>query len=111
MSEAKHTKGPWHVGDVQIVEVDTEEARTDPNNSYVHDAGQLEIEIHGDNAQADARLVAAAPDMLAVLTELIDMLLPTQAAQARLSQGVQSAVIRARTTIAKATGGPSESKP
>lgn len=96
MTEEKHSPGPWQIKHAvgEYYDIETEQR-------FVAQT------VH----KQDVNLLAAAPDMLAVLTELIDMLLPTQAAQARLSQGVQSAVIRARTTIAKATGVASESKP
>lgn len=66
---SKHTPGPWHVNAIK-------------NGKIVGDASAAEYDkmmINGTNAgvatvfrRRDASLIAAAPDMLAVLLEIIE---------------------------------------
>jgi hypothetical protein len=102
-----HTPGPWHIG-----------SEHDDNGDYRYDSCGWPHFV-GDNRQetgrcdyhmatgiqniADARLIAAAPDLLAALEEMTDMaadLLP----KAGPSGWGEIAIDNARAAIAKATG-------
>lgn len=80
--EHKHTPGPWTVNGGDDVWIG--------NRTCVH---------IGD--EDDARLIAAAPDLLEVLKSLLDMDISY-----RRGPVVQEAVEKARAAIAKATGEP-----
>ena len=77
-----HTPGPWHATLHQV---------GDENNVRVADCYSLE-KGH-DTARANARLIAAAPDLLAALEALL-----------LLADPCESAVGVARAAIAKARG-------
>ena len=81
MTEAKHTPGPWALGAETIVISST------VGGGCVADCGYRE------EGNADARLIAAAPDMLEAL----------KLAEAAMGNMNAAAVVRA--AIAKATGG------
>jgi hypothetical protein len=82
MSNTQHTPGPWTA-----------------NRRYVETDEATVCEVFGGN-RADARLIAAAPELLAALQSLIDMDVAYQR-----GPKVEDAVEVARTVIAKATGG------
>ena len=88
---SKHTPGPW-------------EARADPNSSLPDDwcigTGPQNIDKVAVCSKCDARLIAAAPELLEALQEMID------------AHAIPSTVCNERPTyekamkaIAKATGG------
>lgn len=92
---AKHTPGPWLVdgnvirGDAQI-------------NGSVSVACVLDVAYPygrwaGESAKANAKLISAAPDLLAALQSVL--------ANSLDSQGLADAHKQARAAIAKATGG------
>lgn len=72
-AKTTHTPGPWFVGEVTMVDVETDAERPDQWHAYVHDNGCLEANVSSDRAFADARLIAAAPDMLAALEFIAQM--------------------------------------
>lgn len=92
MSAAAHTPGPWLHYDVFNGDKDAVIAMN-PNRSVAKTTGQR-VERKGN-----ARLIAAAPDLLAALTSLIDMDVAYQRGPL-----VSAAVDIARAAIAKATG-------
>lgn len=68
MSAAKHTPGPWShdgMGDITGVE-------NDPANDCIGrvDVAAVYLRTVPGRSQANARLIAAAPELLAVLQEL-----------------------------------------
>lgn len=98
MSEAKHTPGPWRV------EVDTgPEAAWERKWPTIH-AEKYEVVgcegLYGDyeTDMANARLIAAAPDLLDALVQFVDEF------EGCYADG-EPAMIKARAAIAKATGG------
>lgn len=95
MSETKHTPGPWHVGEVAILDRDTGQERPDPHSAWVHNDGSFEVSLISSDASADARLIAAAPDMLEALIDLV------KEASEYYEGGKLGA---ARAAVAKATG-------
>lgn len=86
MSDTKHTNGPWHEGSHRAIES--------------HSGTICEVYSHMGIEEADAnqKLIAAAPELLYELETLV-----------QYAQGgdvpPKSVVDRARAAIAKATGG------
>jgi hypothetical protein len=73
MSAAKHTPGPWHVKQLMSY-VDQFEIRG-PRDSGVMVARTIEwgSAAEGDDpSEANARLIAAAPELLEALQEMVD---------------------------------------
>ncbi len=100
---AAHTPGPWEVADGRRVGVTLpcrlEECGFDSHCvalTYGHDPRI--------NAEANARLIAAAPDMLAALCMLSDALPSDKYMRERGSVPGQG-ILMMRAAIAKATGG------
>lgn len=90
---AQHTPGPWYIGmrPGPMIYGDA------PRGAQVADmSGPL---IPADENSANARLIAAAPDLLAALREIAD--LPGYVRGSALEMAVQTA----RAAIAKAEGG------
>ena len=101
---SKHTPGPWEWnGPNQLWggERATEEVLTAKDDGEPYGMHSALIEHHWDGgvAKANARLIAAAPELLEALRALIDMDVAYQRGPA-----VQEAVEAARAAIAKATG-------
>jgi hypothetical protein len=94
MTTATHTPGPWRVFDTFVdPEIVTDQPTAHETESLVQFKGQR-------NAKANARLMAAAPEMLEALQLCEDVL----ADLARLDDGTPSvsALNMARAAIAKA---------
>ena len=85
----KHTPGPWHLSASKACIWHQDHGRicTPPNHAQVW------------NWEPNARLIAAAPELLAALEALLDMDVAYQR-----GPRVQDAVAVARTAIAKAKG-------
>lgn len=105
MSEAAHTAGPWQ--------------QYHPEHDPLHIVGNVDQGAHGDmiftvivdevgggdRASANARLIAAAPDLLEALQDLLD---DTQHATHNCGDTVENCpVLAARAAIAKARGASS----
>lgn len=91
MGETKHTPGPWHVGDLdknyqRIVCGEHIEIAT----CWHHCVGSIEREM-----EANARLIAAAPDLLEACRYIVE---------AGETGDEMLAIENARAAIAKATG-------
>lgn len=113
MSEAKHTPGPWmmpHFAD------DSATCNcTSVLSDSQHGMGCIATVPHGDEnepleiAKANARLIAAAPDLLEALKDLltitIDLRAKVAAAGVATSFAELEAITYAETAIAKAEGG------
>lgn len=101
MSKAQHTPGPWHV--VTCVE-------DDPTTRYIDDApgedgerGYYLAEVeHYDlqELEANARLIAAAPELLEALERIVSINGSTKGAQSLVDEFKHIA----RAAIAKAKG-------
>jgi hypothetical protein len=90
----KHTQGPWQVGYAVDDYGDTEIII-----EKITSSGSLLVAVAVGGLlgqEANARLIAAAPDLLAVLQELIDIEGP--------QPGTATWADKARAAIAKATG-------
>lgn len=94
--EANHTPGPWALaeGSWEI------EARVDPENSetYYAPVAMLDTDWSGGIVEANARLIAAAPDMLDALSDIV------ASSDANCGDSLANAIETARAAIAKATG-------
>lgn len=93
----QHTPGPWITGDASIWALDDCEfhAIVDcPLNQTCRDT---------ETAWANARLIAASPDLLAALENMVSHF-PHWAAQIDMKQIDRDAIGMARAAIAKATG-------
>lgn len=109
---AKHTPGPWSFDDNYMwIE------RTDSGSRYHHRV----IAANGDtwtpialcksNAKSvdnaeNARLIAASPDLLSVLMDMVEFLEPMRFDRPRDDKRAEELDIRARAVIEKATGQP-----
>jgi len=98
MSEAKHTPGPWYVRTNRHPETDGRpwgwlDAKP-PGSGQNAIPGVSVTWTRGERSEANARLIAAAPDMLEKLQYAVEIL---------SAEGYDVAPIRE--TIAKATGG------
>jgi hypothetical protein len=96
-TQTKHTPGPWTV-------VGTHVERHDGDGIYsrlaaCHDT--MICEEHGGTALANARLIAAAPDLLVALEQCVSIIV--RHANATLGDGVVTLQV-ARAAIAKAQG-------
>lgn len=59
MSELKHTKGNWHAKDGQV---------------YPEETGVTIAHVYpGENQEADSKVIAAAPDLLAACEEWLEI--------------------------------------
>jgi hypothetical protein len=92
---AQHTPGPWRISDGVSSHVYLIDGRIDGQSSAVAEI----VFAHARNP-ADARLIAAAPDLLAALRDVLRI---ATAASIGVS-GNQPRLDRARAAIAKAEG-------
>ncbi|TLX12106.1 hypothetical protein [Rhizobium sp. MHM7A] len=100
MTESKHTPGPWHVDPKS-----PEESFFEDVNVLRHDGLAIAVCVHnGDilppEPEANARLIAAAPDLLEALKEFASM--PCETDGAEDLEGGCCRTCRARAAIAKA---------
>lgn len=96
MSEHKHTRGPWRVaGGTKSVWTVT--AHGEGNISKTVNGGYLIADTFGTDRRANADLIAAAPELLAVARLVLDVD-NAKSAKEHLEK-------MARAAIAKATGG------
>lgn len=102
---SKHTKGPWLPhwlmgnGDTHwIVPADQPNAPLAKVDAFAPTDGDMELE-----GKANARLIAAAPDLLAALRDVIGWI-PGGASEMWHTDAPSKAVERARAAIAKAEG-------
>lgn len=87
---AKHTPGPWRVHNLRV------EPPPDPQRA---NGGWTVAQVYGPDAEANARLIAAAPELLEALAWFVD---PNN--DSPTLDEFDAAVDVARLAIAKATG-------
>lgn len=114
---AAHTPGPWTVTSCLDYWVDHGRPITDADKGFrgVAHCGDIawpNFDAHQAEWEANARLITAAPDMLAVLQEMFCEPGPVVVALAGNPIACDALEARARAAIAKALGtaGPSEPK-
>lgn len=103
-SETKHTPGPWGYGQV---EEGIWGIYFNPDGYDIEDAAVYMRDTEDDRSEADARLIAAAPDLLEALTELLRMIDAGVSAETMIScesRNISSVLGDARVAIAKAEG-------
>lgn len=92
------TPGPWKVVDGLLVVADDAEG-VEPLIAKVDDG-----DVADEQALADARLIAAAPDLLAALAGMVDNIRFAGATNRYEHESMAQAVIAARAAMAKAQG-------
>jgi hypothetical protein len=98
----KHTPGPWHVETWQIGEAKTDQVVvTTPAHVVAYVKGSFPP--NPDELQADALLIAAAPDMREALSEIADLLKRHSAFKSG-NDTLHYCAHKALTAIAKAKG-------
>ncbi|MCP1765031.1 hypothetical protein [Bradyrhizobium japonicum] len=98
--EAKHTPGPWTVHH-SMRDCVTFEGRHGTENLFLENLDGY----YACQSEADARLIAAAPDLVEALQEYDDAFTEFNAEDKDSRTRMRQAVIKARTAIAKAKGG------
>ena len=93
--KATHTPGPWKAVDAFV--------ENNPNRWMVARGGWggPNIADCGPGAEADARLIAAAPELLATLRELVEWVTDNRGGDLPITD---PAIKQARAAITKATG-------
>ena len=89
MSESKHTKGPW------IVRNESEIAGWSKTGKSWVVARTTAAKVGRDAANANARLIAAAPDLLAALEDSL-YVGADEAIKALIRQSARDAIARAK---------------
>ena len=103
----KHTPGPWMIDPKYLSEIQTADDKTICSAWHQHAAGQ-EIVVTGvlecslEESAANAKLIAAAPDLLEALIAMEEALCSDFKTQKARMEG-RRALIAARAAIAKAT--------
>lgn len=100
---AEWTKEPWEIGSVERADGTPVEDR-----AIVYMGDRCEANIEGDDAHANARLIAAAPQMAEVLAELEEMEAhnPADLLGGVAGQAIADFKVRMRAALAAARGGP-----
>ena len=93
MTQGKHTPAPWRAGASTFCRGDGE-----VQMRVYTDHPPTEFDVFGDNLAANARLIAAAPDMLEALKSLVSANNSTD------GMAMRKAWDNARAAIARATG-------
>lgn len=97
MSAAKHTPGPWHLFDELTIC-----AKDNGSVAFAYGPSFPERSQVGREAMANARLIAAAPDLLAALHRVAAL----NPDAGEIGAGMLRIIVgEARAAIAKATGG------
>lgn len=109
MSAAKHTPGPWivsHAGTGRDGKFVIDEYFVTVDGADMAIAADIIDPITGKLSEANARLIAAAPDLLAALQELADDISERHDLTSRSTNpGIKNTVAAARAAIAKAQDG------
>ena len=101
MSEGKHTPGPWHF---------TEGGSQKKGDYYAHIGAETSMTIlasmneHHPAAGANARLIAAAPEMLEALVTALPYIEAAEEEEAYKPGAVAKVTKQVRAAIARATG-------
>lgn len=100
---AKHTPGPWVIEENPCVSPALQVAAFEESGNR-----HLQILVYSNNQEADARLIVAAPDLLAaldsILSNLDENLQGCFTLESRGDLNASIAIEQARGAITKATG-------
>ena len=103
-----HTAGPWHVTDVSGNEGESEIIEAKHRGiAWTNDSWD-EVKQQGYISQEDranARLIAAAPDLLAALEDVVKSAQAMMHPVAWMGESLANAITAAEEAIAKAKGG------
>jgi len=103
MTETKHTPGPWQIGQLESYEGGTgiafRRVYFTPTLSEIQEA-----HVRGDKCDANAHLIAAAPDLLEALDDSLALLLLHTGPDDDIANLV---INKGRAALAKAKGDPS----
>ena len=103
MTQSKHTPGPWSVlvndEDLWLIEHENQQIAAVSGQFVADDYGNCPLE---PEEMANARLIAAAPDLLEALTKLA--LATSSVGVGHISMNQRTALKEARVAIAKAKG-------
>lgn len=92
---ANHTPGPWFIEkNGNYIDITASEGSGFKSERYMRVRGCIEL--------SDARLIAAAPELLEALVNMVEWIQPDGSFPDNLT--VRSAIKEAHTAIAKATG-------
>ena len=106
---SKHTPGPWRVGNVDPLSFGQPQGNGTLPLGFVYGPSHAELSEHGRECLANAKLCAAAPDLLEALTLLVRYF-PTDTDMREVGCGdahvnaARFAYDVARAAITKATG-------
>jgi hypothetical protein len=96
-----HTPGPWYVGaqndGLYIIDRQPSPSNDDPRHDADVELVATPFAARGATVEANARLIAAAPEMLEALKDVMERLVDRHEAD--------ESAVKARAAIAKATGG------
>ena len=93
---SKHTPGPWKYDTTKLADWYTRITHC------VSISGESEIRLYGNEAEANARLISAAPELLEALEALVDM--PDERSIYDISDKEIDLWVKAKKVIAKAKG-------
>jgi hypothetical protein len=100
MSEQQHTPGPWKVSEVEDGGEIISRGVKGPNGRGINTGCDIEM-----FSEADARLIAAAPELLeAARAAIVAIMIPTTVDRSEVVVRLGNAVAKADGTIAKAEG-------
>ena len=106
-SPRQHTPGPWQVftaNNFTTIQGAVEDHPIRPGRATVASIGWTKSQSALSNWEANARLIASAPELLAALEEL-ERLTVWVGGQNPVHDAIESAKRKARAAIARATGG------
>jgi hypothetical protein len=100
-----HTPGPWHIGEKRRDEIDIKHANKDtPGAISLVLAKAIARQSWTDEGEANARLIAAAPDLLAALEQLIELCAVGDVDESTEALGWGATILSAKAAIARAKG-------
>ena len=95
----KHTPGPWQMGESHETAVEVQIAR-EPFSRIATVIGGSRVlrgpSLSGDTMEANARLIAAAPDMLEALRKVDDLLVENATEPTDLQAILRAAIAKAK---------------
>ena len=106
MTQEKHTPGPWRVFGRMTGKVISENG---PGMVEICETGDFRdaelVPFNAERWNADARLIAAAPDMLEALRDVVsDLFLQIESRRGPKAASQYPSIVAARAAIARATG-------
>ena len=104
MSETKHTPGPWEVEEHENGDIETSVCGLVKTTYRSGPSGGLDLKQMKEEALANARLIAAAPDLLGALQDCYSELVKVMSVHSFWAGGNPRLFGKCEAAIAKATG-------